>query len=430
MGKKVSRQNDKIKYSELSSFNTPFYLYDFDKVERNISKLKNNFDPDDLRIFYSVKTNDHPVLLKFLKEKGLYAEVVSGLELELARNTGFEKILFNGPAKTSDELRQATEGGGTTVIIDNLSEFTRLQKFANAGTEIGLRLDLSGVGYHKFGMNKKDLMKALDMVSEDKKLVLAGLHFHAGSFIQHARYYRHIFNNLMSLMEEVPPHYFDNLEFLDIGGGIPCENKVKRSFMERALENYSYKYHFIDRWLLKKERQYVRRAESFKTDNYLEEYAVIVNDNIKKLQELLKKNISLYMEPGTAIVGDAVEVYSEVVTKKHNKILIDVSRDIERGRNCYWHPVYNITNPSEDVQTEYIFGPVCAPDDMFTRCYVGQRLEEGDRVKICGMGAYSFSYHSSFTQPQPAVVVKKRDSIEKVTDIETFSDKYRRNTVN
>ena len=55
---------------------------------------------------YSFKTNNLPWVIKYLKEKGLWAEVVSSDEYQLAKALGYksDNIIFNGPVKGKNEF--------------------------------------------------------------------------------------------------------------------------------------------------------------------------------------------------------------------------------------------------------------------------------------------------------------------------------------
>ena len=74
-----------------------YFLYDI--LRRNIEALAvlESLRPP-LRFAYSVKTNPDRGLLEIVRDAGLYAEVISPQELELAHQLGFEnRTIYNGP---------------------------------------------------------------------------------------------------------------------------------------------------------------------------------------------------------------------------------------------------------------------------------------------------------------------------------------------
>ena len=62
-------------------------------------------------IFYSYKTNPVPAVLRRLHDRGIGAEVISPFELWLAIELGLpgDRIIYNGPAKSADSIRQAID---------------------------------------------------------------------------------------------------------------------------------------------------------------------------------------------------------------------------------------------------------------------------------------------------------------------------------
>ena len=61
----------------------------------------------------SFKTNALPWLLSYMRERGVWAEVVSDTEYELALAMGYEpdRIVYNGPIKSRDRLWAALVQG-------------------------------------------------------------------------------------------------------------------------------------------------------------------------------------------------------------------------------------------------------------------------------------------------------------------------------
>ena len=51
----------------------------------------------DIRVYYALKSNHHPVVAQTLVQEGLGLDVSSGLELQLAIDCGADDIVFSGP---------------------------------------------------------------------------------------------------------------------------------------------------------------------------------------------------------------------------------------------------------------------------------------------------------------------------------------------
>ena len=87
-----------------------FYLLDSAQFRKNFLELKEAFNKiyPNWNIAYSYKTNYTPKLCKIVNELGGYAEVVSEMELEIAKRVGCkaERIIWHGPIKNVAIMEQ------------------------------------------------------------------------------------------------------------------------------------------------------------------------------------------------------------------------------------------------------------------------------------------------------------------------------------
>ena len=83
---------------------------------------------------WSYKTNYLDAVCNVFHQEGSWAEVVSGFEYDKAILNGVpgEKIIFNGPDKSYEELKKATQNGSLihidhngTPYPDPIEKFTR-----------------------------------------------------------------------------------------------------------------------------------------------------------------------------------------------------------------------------------------------------------------------------------------------------------------
>ena len=105
-------QIDYQKINEIEGkIGTPFYLMFPDRYRRNVSSFMAAFTKRYPKIIagYSFKTNYVPALCDIARTMGVYAEVVSEMELDLAIQLGFENIIFNGPIKKESTLLKAID---------------------------------------------------------------------------------------------------------------------------------------------------------------------------------------------------------------------------------------------------------------------------------------------------------------------------------
>ena len=111
-------------------FDTPSYVYSYEKIKNNISNFKKNFRSINPLICFSVKSNSNIKLLSLIKNFGLGADVVSKGELVLALKAKIkpEKIVFSGVGKTIDELKFAISKKILLINVESENEIVEIEK--------------------------------------------------------------------------------------------------------------------------------------------------------------------------------------------------------------------------------------------------------------------------------------------------------------
>ena len=124
---------------------SPFYLYSKDIITRNFISYQTALEGIPSIIGYAIKANNNLLLMKHLQQLGSGAVLVSGNELLLALEAGFEpkQLIFNGNGKLTKELELAARHG---VMINVDSEFDLeniVQAAENAGTPVKVLLRIN-----------------------------------------------------------------------------------------------------------------------------------------------------------------------------------------------------------------------------------------------------------------------------------------------
>ena len=90
-----------------SEFDTPLYVYDADKIIKQVQKLKSAFESVNLRIKYAAKALTNPAILKLIGSEGARLDTVSINEARLGMLAGFkpEEIWSHNPEKLKDLFR-------------------------------------------------------------------------------------------------------------------------------------------------------------------------------------------------------------------------------------------------------------------------------------------------------------------------------------
>ena len=215
--------------SMIDEFGCPLMLYDMTAFERNYFEFLEAFTRRyaRTRIAYSYKTNYTPALCRCVDEWGGLAEVVSGLEYELARSLGVpgSRIVFNGPWKTAADLQRAVDEDAV-INVDEAYQLPVLRELAKgrpAGSDVrvGLRItfELPGAETSRFGFHLENggLEEGVEFIRQSPGLKLSGLHCHFLTAGRSAADYERIAKRMIEAARALGVD--GGLEFLDIGGG-------------------------------------------------------------------------------------------------------------------------------------------------------------------------------------------------------------------
>src|SRR5690349_1497732 len=109
----------------------PFYLYSKHSIQERLKWYRDSFS-NKLQLRFAVKANPFLPILKEIASFGAGADVVSGGEVERAREAGIsaQHIVFSGVAKSTQELKTAIDIGVGLINVESLEEVQRLVELA------------------------------------------------------------------------------------------------------------------------------------------------------------------------------------------------------------------------------------------------------------------------------------------------------------
>jgi diaminopimelate decarboxylase len=333
---------------------------------------------------YSFKTNALPWLISYLRERGVWAEVVSDHEYELALALGYppERIVYNGPVKGRERLRAALAAGS----IVNLDAKREVEWAAELGRElpdaqlaVGLRVNwdlearvpgesTTGAAGSRFGFNvdNGELDEAIARLRAGG-VRLAGLHMHRNSRTQAVDVYR----ASATLAAELIAERGLELDWVDIGGGFFGSVDGSPTF----------------------------------------------DDYVGAIRECLAGAVDpartrLIVEPGGSLTAVPIEFHASVVDVKwvgdSRFVVTDTSRtDLDplfRRRRPF--AVDLTTTSTATVPSQIVSGFTCMEDDRLLTLEDAPELRVGDRLVFRNVGAYTMSYQSTFIELPPAVYVR------------------------
>lgn len=355
----------------------------------------------DIRIFYAVKSNNHPVLVSSLVRSGLGLDVSSGLELELALRCSCPDIIFSGPGKTDKELQLAVRHSNhVTVLIDSFGELDRLEKAAaELQTQInaGVRLTTDDRGlWRKFGIPLARLDGFMQKAIGCSHVLLGGLQFHTSWNLDPGQQVDFI-ARLGESLQNLAQNRRELIKFIDIGGGYwPPQGEwlqwagTSKGRLHQALLNTSFP----------STEHYKLSSSSITT--FATKIGAAVQRHVAPYVDCL-----FYAEPGRWLCTDAMHLLLTVVDKKSEDLVItDGGTNIigwERFETDYF-PVINLSRPSKSEHKCFILGSLCTPHDVWGYGYFGKGIEPGDLLLIPNQGAYTYSLRQEFIKPLPEVV--------------------------
>jgi diaminopimelate decarboxylase len=208
--------------------------HDLDRLRGRIAALQTAFPSNTLHTI-AIKANPVVELLRCCVDCGVGLEAASLEEVHLALAAGCspDKIIFDSPAKTTQEIDECLRRG-IHLNVDNFSELARIEQqlaLEPSTSTIGIRINPEvGVGTiqqtsvgslgSKFGVSiSRDRARLLAAFRRHPWLV--GLHFHVGSQGVSVELLYEAAEKVQSLRTEIEAATNRDLKFIDIGGGLP-----------------------------------------------------------------------------------------------------------------------------------------------------------------------------------------------------------------
>lgn len=368
-------------------YKTPYYILDQQRLETNLNSMLAAFRSrwQKFEVGYSFKTNNLPWLVSWMKAHGVFAEVVSTPEYELAKYVGYDdsRVIINGPNKGYEAICNILKAGG----IVNLDSFEELNFIQNHQEElgqikIGLRINfdlesacpgetIPGNEPGRFGFNIEngDFSKAVAILADMPQVSLVGLHGHHSTKTKSLRIFKAITTQLCECAKSI-----QNLEYLDLGGCMFGDKPGAPTFDE-------YAQTIVD---------------------VLNEYGI-------------SKDVTLYMEPGAALIASPMSYVCKVIGVKDIKNTRLVYTD---GSIKHITSQMNVCNffstvkaqKQERLARQVVSGYSCIEMDRFLELKDAPELSVGDEITVHNTGAYASVLSPLFIEYFPRVVVKNGEN--------------------
>lgn len=311
-----------------------------------------------VRLYYAIKSNPHPDIIRTFDELGGCFDVASEGEMRqvLSQGVAPEKIIFANTVKRPEALTFARSAGVDLVTFDSEPELYKIAKHS-PGCRVLCRTKVGNLGSQvnlslKFGADPEQVAPLL-LKAKSLGLRADGVSFHVGSQCSSYDNYRQAFEMCAGIIAETARQGL-TVSVVDIGGGFPIR---QRSAEQVTVQNFGHQ---------------MRRD----------------------LDRLFPAPIDLIAEPGRALSGPAGMLLTRVV-----------GRSIRNNMNYYYlddgvygdfsgivfdHSVYDFKALKRTPKyLSVLAGPTCDSFDTIARGVELPELDVGDVVYVNNIGAYS-----------------------------------------
>jgi diaminopimelate decarboxylase len=399
--KKFFGNTDPVQLSE--NFGTPLFVYNENILRIRCRDLKGLIDYSNFSVNFSPKANSNLELLKIVRSEGLRVDAMSPGEIYVNMLAGYkpEEILFISNNVSEDEFRYAINAG-VKISVDSISQLETFGKI-NPGGRVAFRINPGiGAGHHekvttagqktKFGIEMKSIPEVKRIIKE-YSLKLIGINQHIGSLFMDSEAYLKSTANILAIGRQ-----FDNLEFIDLGGGFGIPYNKQSNEPRLDLKELGGKLSEV-------------------IHSWVKEYG---------------KNIEFKIEPGRYIVAESCILLGRVHALKTNYKIKYIGTDL--GFNVLVRPVmydshhdieiYRLSDtPSMKEETVRIVGNICETGDIIARDRSLPEIFKNDILGVLDAGAYGYSMSSNYNNRlRPAEVlietsgnpklIRRRDTLD------------------
>jgi ornithine decarboxylase len=343
----------------------PIYCIRKNSIQIASKTFQNKFPG---KVFYAVKTNPHPEVLKTIVKSGIENfDVASIQEIEdIGKISPKAKCAFMHTVKSRESIREAYfKFGVKSFSLDTKDELIKIIESTNEAEDLELFIRVSVSNEHaeidlskKFGALTSEAIGLLRLTKQYAKKI--GLSFHVGSQCMHPISYAKGITEIGNIIKrtKIIPDY------INVGGGFPT---IYPDLVPQSL------------------------------DNYFEEIKKSLN-NLK-----LEKFPEIICEPGRAIVAESGSTIVRINLRKKQKLFIN---DGTYG-TLFDAGVPNIVYPSRLIKNGRIiskkltsfdfYGPTCDSMDYMKGPFIlPNNIKENDYIELGQLGAYGLTFRTQF----------------------------------
>lgn len=376
----------------INTYGSPLFVLSEKQIRRNYRAAYRAFSTryPKVQFAWSYKTNYLNAVCNIFHQEGSWAEVVSGFEYQKALGNGVpgNRIIFNGPLKSKEELLLAIEND-SLIHIDHFEELNiliALSEQTGNKPRVGIRVNMDTGIYPKwdrFGFNYEsgEAWNAITKVVNSGKLQLVGLHCHIGTYVQSTTSYGIAANCLAELALKCKTSLQQSIEYIDMGGGFPSSNTLKGAYLPGT-----------------------------DTMPSIDDFAEIIAGTLIKSGFAHHDLPLLILETGRALIDDSGYLLGTVIANKRlgegkRATIVNFGVNILFTSFWYDHQISPAQEFSAEAENTVIYGPLCMNIDVIRENISLPLMNPGDNVVVHKVGAYNMTQWMQFITLRPAVIL-------------------------
>ena len=356
-------------------YGTPSYVYSHSTLVRHFSALDAPFAGVPHFTCYSVKACSNIAILRLIANLGGGFDIVSGGELFRVISAGGDpgKVVYSGVGKTREEIRYALDAGILMFNVESEPELLAIEQeclAAGKKAQVALRVTpevdphthkyiATGLKEAKFGISPEKALALYRRARQMEMIEPAGIDCHIGSQLTQTAPFVEAMTRLVELVTTLRGEGI-GIRYLDVGGGLGITYNDERPPLPR-------------------------------------EYAEEILSVVRNL------GVTLILEPGRVIVGNAAVLLSRVLYNKEGSdkkfIIVDAGMNDCIRPSLYgaYHDLRPVRRvPEADISVADVVGPICESGDFLAKSRPLPPLQSGDLIAVMTAGAYCASMASNY----------------------------------
>jgi len=389
---------------------TPCYVYSHATLVRHFRVYDSAFRNIPHVVAFAMKANSNLAILRVMAKEGSGVDIVSGGELFRASKAGVppSKIVFAGVGKNPDEIRDALKADILMFNVESPAELHAINEVA-AGlgrkARVALRINpdidpkthpyiSTGLKKSKFGIAADRAVQEFKLASSLSHIEVVGVHKHIGSQLTDVTPFVEALKKVLKLVESLK-HDGISIRYINIGGGLGI--------------------------------------------TYADETPPRPQDLADAIAPLVRDlDVTLIMEPGRVIVGNAGILVTQVLYLKEGEskrfVIVDAAMNDLIRPSLYgaYHDIRPLTEaaghrPKQQVD---VVGPVCESGDFLAKDRSLAEVKPGELLAVMSAGAYGFVMSSNYnSRPRVPEALIKDGEIHVIRSRETYDDLVKGETI-